>query len=177
MNKHRRRYIKENGRTQLRKMTRRKSPSAPIYLTREQMNKGYRGSFNTREIGLICKVWSPIYCSWVWEASITYNGLTIKREIFEDDKLKAEEWAREKFIALRDPQFARIVHQYIMSSDYALNDIAEICGVTVGAISKWISGDTFPSVAVLVRLCVFLSGEAWESKYNTLSKMIEMERV
>lgn len=177
MNKNRRRYIKENGRASLRKMTHQRTRPGPILLSREQMNKGYKGKFNSREIGLICRVWSPIYCSWVWEASITHNGLTIKREVFEDDPVKAREWAVAKFIALTDPQFARILHQYIMSSDFALIDIAEFCGVTEGAISKWIAGETFPSVAALVRLCEMLSGEDWKTEYNKLSKMIELERI
>jgi hypothetical protein len=171
MNKHRRRYVKQNGRNQLRKMSKRRTPPRPIYLDNDVPLNA------VKEIGEICKIWSPIYCSWVWEAKIQINGLILRREVFEEDSSQAIEWARAKYTALKNPQFARILHQYIMSSDYALVDIAEVIGVTENAISKWIAGDTFPSIVALVRLCEMLSGEAWEPRYNTLSKIIEMERV
>ena len=171
MNKNRRRYVKENGRTQLRKMSKRRTPPKPIYLDNLALLNA------VRQIGEICKVWSPIYCSWVWEAKIQVNGLVLRREVFEDDASNAIEWARAKYCALFAPQFARVLRGYIMGSDYALVDIAEVIGVTENAISKWIAGDTYPSIPALVRLCQMLSGDAWEAKYNKLSKMIEMERV
>ena len=171
MNKHRRRYVKQNGRTQLRKMSQRRTPPRPIYLDNDVPLNA------VKQIGEICKIWSPIYCSWVWEAKIQINGLILRREVFEDDSSQALEWARAKYTAVKNPQFARILHGYIMGSDYAIVDIAEVIGVTENAISKWISGDTFPSVVALVRLCEMLSEEAWEAKYNKLSKMMEMERV
>ena len=171
MNKNRRRYDKENGRTALRKMSNLRSPSRPIYLDNLALLNA------VKQIGEICEIWSPIYCSWVWEATVQINGLVLRREVFEDKPDEAIAWARAKYCAIANPQFARILHQYIMSSDYALVDIAEFCGVTENAISKWIAGDTFPSVVALVRLCEMLSGDNWETKYNKLSKMIEMERV
>jgi hypothetical protein len=185
MNKHRRRYVKENGRTALRKMSKRRTPPKPIYLGTlaslvDMINKGYKiniKAMQNKPIGEICKIWSPIYCSWVWEAKIQINGLILRREVFEDNQEEAIQWARDKYTALLDPQFARILHGYIMGSDYALVDIAEVIGVTENAISKWIAGDTYPSIPALVRLCQMLSGDAWEARYNKLSKMVEMERV
>jgi len=171
MNKHRRRYVKENGRTQLRKMSKRRTPPRPIYLDNLALLNA------VKEIGEICKIWSPIYCSWVWEAKIQINGLVLRREVFEDKPEEAIQWARDKYTAILAPQFARILHGYIMGSDYALVDIAEVIGVTENAISKWIAGDTYPSIPALVRLCQMLSGDAWEARYNKLSKMVEMERV
>lgn len=171
MNKHRRKYIKQNGRTALRKMSKRRTPPKPIYLDNLALLNA------VKQIGEICKIWSPIYCSWVWEAKIQINGLILRREIFEDDPDQAIEWARAKYAALLDPQFARVLQQYIMSSDYAIVDIAEVIGVTENAISKWIAGDTYPSIPALLRLCQMISGEAWEARYNKLSKMIEMEKI
>tara|TARA_B100000900_G_scaffold105626_1_gene87695 strand:- start:666 stop:1181 length:516 start_codon:yes stop_codon:yes gene_type:complete len=171
MNKNRRRYVKENGRTALRKMSKRRTPPRPIYLDNMVPLNA------VVQVGEFCKIWSPIYCSWVWEAKVQINGLILRREVFEDKPEEAIAWARAKYTAIKNPQFARILHGYIMSSDYALVDIAEVCGVTENAISKWIAGDTFPSVVALVRLCEMLSGDNWETEYNKLSKMIEMERV
>ena len=171
MNNYRRAYIKDNGRTQLRKMSNRRTPPQPIVLDDIAMVTG------VREIGELCKMWSPIYCSWVWEATVKINGLVLKRELFEWSSEEAKAWARAKYCAIKDPQFSRILNACIINSDYSLGDIASFCEVTENAVSKWIAGDNFPSVAALVRLCEMLFPKDWETNYTKLSKMIEMEKI
>jgi hypothetical protein len=171
MNKYRRAYIKDNGRTQLRKMSNRRTPPQPIVLDDIAMVTG------VREIGELCKIWSPIYCSWVWEATVKINGLVLKREVFEWSSGEAIRWARAKYCAIKDPQFSRSLRASIMASDFSLGDIASYCEVTENAVSKWIAGDTVPSIAALVRFCKMVYPDDWKAKYTKLSKMIEMEKV
>jgi len=171
MNRNRRNYIKENGRTKLRKMSNKRTAPQRILLDDPAMENG------VREIGELCKVWSPVYCSWVWEATVKINGLVLKREVFEWGSGEALRWARAKYCAIKDPQFSRSLRASIMASDFSLGDIAGFCEVTENAVSKWIAGDTIPSVASLVRFCEMVFPDDWEAKYKIFSKMIEMERI
>lgn len=167
MNKRRRNYIKENGRTSLRKMSNKRTPSNPIFLDDTSDHK----------IGSLCKVWSSIYCSWVYEATVEVNGLVLRKEIYTGDPLTVILWAREKYQAIKNPRFARLIQKDIAESDFTIEDIADTIGITKNAISKWISGDSHPTCPYLVRFCKMLYGVYWEAQYLTLSKILEMERV
>ena len=171
MNKRRRNYIKENGRTSLRKMSNKRTPSQPIFLDNTAPISA------AKQIGSICKVWSSIYCTWVWEATLKVNGLIIRREYCEESSQHLLAWARDKYEAINNPRFARLIQMDIAESDFTIEDIADTIGITKNAISKWISGDSHPTCPYLVRLCQMLYGVYWEAQYLTLSKILEMERV
>jgi len=171
MNKRRRNYIKENGRTSLRKMSNKRTPSKPIFLDNSAPISA------AKQIGSICKVWSSIYCNWVWEATLKVNGLIVRKEYCEVLPDYAILWARQKYQAIKNPQFSRMIQKDIAESDFTIEDIADTIGITKNAISKWISGDSHPTCPYLVRLCKMLYGVYWEARYLTLSKILEMERV
>ena len=171
MNKRRRNYIKENGRTSLREMSNRRTPSKPIFLDNTAPISA------AKQIGSICKVWSSIYCTWVWEATLKVNGLIIRREYCEALPDYPIKWARDKYEAINNPRFARLIQKDIAESDFTIQDIADTIGITKNAISKWISGEVHPTCPYLVRLCKMLYGFYWESHYLEFSKILDMERV
>jgi hypothetical protein len=171
MNRNRRNYIKENGRRALRKMSNKRTTPQPIKL------EDNASLVRVQKIGSLCKLWSPVYCTWVWEATIEINGLVLRFESCEETSEKAIRWAREKYCAIKNPRFARLLQGHISRSDYSLGDIAEHIGITANGISKWIAGDTHPTVPMLLRLCKMLFKDTWEKEYLTLSKIVEMERI
>jgi transcriptional regulator with XRE-family HTH domain len=65
----------------------------------------------------------------------------------------------------------------IANSEFTIEDIADAIGISKNGISKWISGDTHPTVPSLLRLCKMLYPIQWEEHYLTLSKVVEMERI
>lgn len=168
MNKRRRNYIKENGRNKLREMSNKRTPPKPIVLDQFDYVK---------QIGELCKVWSPTYCTWVWEASCQVNGLILRKEFCEPDPLVAVRWSQEKFKAISNPRFATMMQAAIANSEFTIEDIADAIGISKNGISKWISGDTHPTVPSLLRLCKMLYPIKWEEHYLTLSKVVEMERI
>jgi DNA-binding XRE family transcriptional regulator len=157
----RRKYIRENGRVQYREMCHRKSPSEEIHL------QGVK-------IGYIHRYWSSVYCTWVWEAQLHYQG-RIYSNVDTESKEKMINWAKKKIKALRDPVFPQTLSRLIHRSDYTQEDLADLCGITKGAIAKWISGQSLPSITSLVRISRLIC-EDWENQYLILSEMVELER-
>lgn len=171
MNKRRRDYIKEHGRTQLREMTNRRTVPKAIVLD------DHASLVRVKAIGSWCKVWSGIYCTWVIEGTVEVNGLVLRKEFYSFDVEEAIIWVKEKYKAMTNPRFARYLQAAINASNYTLEDIASSIGVTENSISKWISGDMYPSVVYLVRLCKMIYKEDWKDQYLLLSDILELERV
>jgi transcriptional regulator with XRE-family HTH domain len=83
---------------------------------------------------------------------------------------------KDKHEALRNPQFARTIGEYIADSSFTHEDLAELADLSKPTISKWISGEMHPNISSLVRVCKILFGDLWWDKYLELSKMVELER-
>jgi len=159
---YRRTYIRRNGRTQYRE------------------NSGQRRDEQRFDIngdsGVVCRYWSPIYCQWVWEAQLMREGLIYKREFTGVNPLEAQLWLYSKQDALQNPQFARTLGEYITDSNFTHEDLASLSDLTKATIAKWISGEMYPNIPSLVRICKIIFEDEWFEKYEELSQMIELER-
>ena len=143
--------------------------SQPILLDDTDMDTG------VRKIGDLCKIWSPIHSSLVWEATVSIDGLVFKREICEWGSGEAIRWARAKYTAIKNPQFSKSIQASIRARDYSMRDIASFCEVTENEVSNWITGESIPSIVSLVRLCEMIYTDDFKAKYIQFSKMIELE--
>lgn len=170
MNKNRRNYIKENGRTALRKMSNKKSP--PRFF-----DKNGKNCSQAESIGSVYKCWSPIYCEWGNEVTISCGGLVLKYAPYGMDEADLITYALAKYQAIKNPRFPSMLQLLLITSEFSHEDIAEIIGVTKGAISKWVAGEAYPSINSLLRICKLLHAENWEKHYTELSKVIELERI
>ena len=162
---YRRRYIRENGRSAYRKNSDRREDLEPVF------------SRTTNErIGTVSRLWSSIYCVWVYEGQITYEGRVYTFQSTKKDPHEAITWMKDKHEALRNPQFARTIGEYIADSSFTHEDLADLADLSKPTISKWISGEMHPNISSLVRVCKILFGDLWWDKYLELSKMVELER-
>jgi len=104
------------------------------------------------------------------------EGLIYKREFTGTDPLEAKLWLFSKNDALTNPQFARTLGEYITDSNFTHEDLASLADLTKATIAKWISGEMYPNIPSLVRICHILFEERWFEKYEELSLMIDLER-
>ena len=104
------------------------------------------------------------------------EGLIYKREFTTPDNLAALLWIHEKQDALKNPQFARTLGEYITDSNFTHEDLASLSDLTKATIAKWIAGEMYPNISSLVRICKIIFEDSWFEKYEELSQMIELER-
>jgi len=63
----------------------------------------------------------------------------------------------------------------VRASEYTRQEIADHIGVSKAAVDKWMSGDQYPRVVPLFRLCSLLWPSDRDAKFLIATGMIERE--
>lgn len=77
----------------------------------------------------------------------------------EYNRKEVQKWGRAVIRLRNNGSFKDLLSAEIKQSPYTLQDIAESLGITRGSISKWKSGESYPAVHLLWRLCQMLHPE------------------
>tara|TARA_R110002020_G_scaffold247690_2_gene461648 strand:- start:6768 stop:6983 length:216 start_codon:yes stop_codon:yes gene_type:complete len=56
------------------------------------------------------------------------------------------------------------------------SELARVLGCHRDTVAKWLTGKQTPSVAYLLRMCIYLYPEHWEHAYLRFSVLIESDK-
>lgn len=126
-------------------------------------------------IGSVHRFWHPMYSCWV-HRGITVIDFRVYDYISFNGEPEAMKWVQDKYNAMKDPIFTRMLSDDISASGYSIDAIAIECGCSRDVIYKWIRGESVPSVVHLHALAKALHPQFPHILFQKYSNQIILER-
>lgn len=124
-------------------------------------------------IGSVYRYWHPTYTTWVHKAVLVTDK--VYDYISFTGEKEAVDWARAKYAALKDPQFAKLLYTMIVEKT-TVDQLAQDIGASRDVVYKWLRGDSVPAVHFLVSICKVLRPDEWANLHRNFCEMITLER-